>query len=408
MEYKALEKVYYSDHTTEKSTYEQVYQAYLNSPATVVLSQKIGEFPIFFVQTTELVNKLYQISSLEKGLYRTLDRLPKIALQQYTRLLLINEVHITNEIEGVVSTRKEISEILESNKRTNKNARLFNLVKKYAKLVSNEQIPLDTCEDVRALYDEIVLPEIVATDKNNAPDGMIFRKEAVYVKDEKQEIIHSGLLPESKIIEAMNGVLQIIKNEKINILCRIAIAHYLIGYIHPFYDGNGRLNRFISSYLISQELNAIIGYGISYTIKSNKNKYAKLFSNTNKLQNRGDLTHFILGFFDIIIEAIENINSNLQKKKEKYFYYINLLGNMKDIRRREVCCLLMQNALFDEDGFTKSEIVEFVNSKNISMSIQTLRKIFVEYNEIIVSSRQSKKRYTLDLDKFDEYSKNLG
>ncbi|WP_318259784.1 Fic family protein [Ruminococcus sp. YRD2003] len=67
-----------------------------------------------------------------------------------------------------------------------------------------------------------------------------------------------GLAPESKIIDTMNKSLDVFNNNDIDIFMRIAVFHYLFGYIHPFYDGNGRTSRFISSYLLSRQLNPLI------------------------------------------------------------------------------------------------------------------------------------------------------
>ncbi len=45
------------------------------------------------------------------------------------------------------------------------------LVKKYQKLINGEKIPLSSCNDLRLLFDEIVLNEIEEDEK---PDGEIF------------------------------------------------------------------------------------------------------------------------------------------------------------------------------------------------------------------------------------------
>ena len=60
-----------------------------------------------------------------------------------------------------------------------------------------------------------------------------------------------------------------LNNDDINFLIRIAVFHYAFGYIHPFYDGNGRTSRFISSYLLSQRLEDLVSFRLSYTIKLN-------------------------------------------------------------------------------------------------------------------------------------------
>ena len=64
------------------------------------------------------------------------------------------------------------------------------------------------------------------------------------------KVIHSGIYPEEKLNEAMTAALDFLNDDNIDILIRISAFHYLFGYIHPFYDGNGRTSRFISSHLL--------------------------------------------------------------------------------------------------------------------------------------------------------------
>ena len=79
-------------------------------------------------------------------------------------------------------------------------------------------------------------------------------------------------------------------------MIRIAIFHYLFGYIHPFYDGNGRTSRFINSYLLSKKLQFLVSYKLSYTIKENMNSYYKSFKETNDEKNKGNLSFFVISF----------------------------------------------------------------------------------------------------------------
>ena len=406
MEYKSLEKVYYSDRSVNKAEYERVYQSYINSPSTILTEIKAKQgFPMFCVLTPQILEIIYKIKKKENILNDIEVVLPKIALSQFSRTLLVDEIKLTNEIEGVHSTKREIQDIIEASKQNDKNKRLFNLVKKYEKLESQENISLDSCEDIRKLYDEIVLPEILESDEKDKPDGKIFREKVVYITDEKKEVIHTGLYPEDVIIDTLNKTLKIINNKAINPLIVVAMVHYLFGYIHPFYDGNGRINRFISSYLLSKEIDTLVGYGLSFTIKTHKQKYDKLFKNTNKQHNRGDLTEFVTGFLEIVLSAMESIISSLEKKEERLVYYKGILDSFSSGAKNSFLYILLQASLFSDGvGLTASEITIIADS---DMSRSSIVNYLRQYSGIIKTSTQRKFAYLLDLDKVDEmYTKN--
>lgn len=203
---------------------------------------------------------------MDKAVDAVANTLPQLAISQFTSKCLIDEILLTNNIEGVHSTRKEIGEILQDLSTRDKRNRFVGLVAKYAALEDNQSMSFKTCQDIRKVYDDIFYEEIKATDPENLPDGEMFRKSGVEVQSATQKVIHKGLSPESKIIDTMNQSLAVLNNDDIDIFIRIAVFHYLFGYIHPFYDGNGRTSRFISSYLLSRQLNPLIGYRLSYIV----------------------------------------------------------------------------------------------------------------------------------------------
>lgn len=80
--------------------------------------------------------------------------LPEKALIQYRTRCLTDEIVLTNNIEGVHSTRKEINEIL-SDLSTKDRKNVCRTCQKYATLSQNEEIPLRTGRDIRKIYDDI-------------------------------------------------------------------------------------------------------------------------------------------------------------------------------------------------------------------------------------------------------------
>ena len=113
---------------------------------------------------------------LDKKLSKLKRSVPTVAVEQFRRKCLIDEIQQSNDMEGVASTRKEIKDSLENKSPNN---RFYGIVNKYEHLNTGEEIPMSDCFDIRKLYDEILLDEIKDSDKSNIPDGDIFRKEKV-------------------------------------------------------------------------------------------------------------------------------------------------------------------------------------------------------------------------------------
>ena len=74
---------------------------------------KIKDSPAFFVEDLEVTNLLAQILRLDKEISLLTNSLPGKALEQYSKKCLIDEIVVTNNIEGVRSTRKDISDALQ-------------------------------------------------------------------------------------------------------------------------------------------------------------------------------------------------------------------------------------------------------------------------------------------------------
>lgn len=393
MEYELLSKIFYKKPTE----YESIYDARFNSEASIKLPIKIHENVGFIFNTNEITKLLVKIYKTINKINLLRTHLPNIAINSYIIKSLKDEIALTNEIEGVRSTRKEIEDAIDSIK-NNKNARFKGLVDKYFKLISNEIIPLNNCEDIRTIYDALVLPEI---EKENLPDGILFRKEPVQVVSATQKEKHRGIMPESKIIESLDLCLDFLKNDDIDSLIKISAFHYLFGYIHPFYDGNGRTSRFISSYLIKNELDVLLALKLSYTVKNNINKYYKAFDVCNDRKNKGDITFFVVTFLELLSQASDDLYTKIADLNDQLNYYnniINTLVNEKVLNDKQAKCIfiLCQNRLFDDTYMNMNTLTELLEKSDT-----TTRKILksLESKNLLVKSRNKNQYlYSANLD----------
>lgn len=400
MKYRLLSSIYYED----PITYESVYQSRYNGESTYRYNFSIGENKAFFVINNTILQQIHRILKINKELSIKANLVPTIALKQYTRKCIIDEIKMTNDIEGVISTRKEISEILNDLSGKKKGNRLYGLVKKYELLIE-EDIPLNNCAGIRSIYDELVLIEVAEKDSSHVPDGAIFRKDAVYIRSKTGKVIHTGLTPESKIIEVLTDCLSILNNENYNILVSIAVFHYMFGYVHPFYDGNGRISRFISSYLLARELHPLLAYRISFTIKKNIDGYYKSFKLVNDTKNKGEITSFVEYFFQVLIQSLEDLCLSLDERINKLEFFekqIRLLDKAEnmDTRIQSLLFVLIQNTLFGETGLGVNELSDITK---LGLSKVRASLLLLESLELISSKKRSKKFiYEANLDKIHE------
>jgi len=381
-----------------KKEYEQEYNDRFNSVASKRLNISIEENQCFYILTEEVVNKLYNVMVLNQKLDKLTSEIPGIALQQYIKKCLIDEIVLTNEIEGVVSTRKDINEILENVE--DKNKRLTGLVNKYLNLCSEENIDIITCNDVRNIYNDLLWEEISEDDKLNLPDGVYFRKEGVDVLSSFKNVIHKGVMPEEKINLMMTQALNILNDRDIIPILRIAIFHYLFGYIHPFYDGNGRTSRFISSYLLSKELNTLTGFGLSYAIKENISQYYKGFKTVNEKKNKGDLTPFIISFLDILSKELESLNNSVIERINIINRYSKVIEVMekKDKQKQNIIYVIFQETLFGEAGIDVSSLMKYAKASKYKVT-----QVLKEYDDMLIKNKIGRKNYySFDLAVVDE------
>lgn len=314
--YESLLKLFYKD----KELYEQEFNSRINSTTAVFIDFYVNNNQAFFIEDSELLKKVINIEKIDKSIHNLVQLLPKLSTNQFKKRCLIDEIVLSNKIEGVHSTRREIDNVL-NDIDSNSSKRFKGLVNKYVLLYNMENIEINTPKDIREIYNELALPEIIEDAPNNAPDGKMFRAESVSVMSPTGKSIHTGLYPEKAIIEAMQKAISLLDKDEILDLFKIAIFHYLFGYIHPFYDGNGRTSRFISSYLLSKCLEPIISFRISYTIQENIKQYYEAFKICNDPRNKGDLTPFLFMFIEIIEQSMQQLHEALSIRAKYFEHY---------------------------------------------------------------------------------------
>ena len=392
MRYVLLSHLYYKD----INEYHALYEQRISAESTHVLPIKIGNHKAFYCLCPEIHSISMRIMQLDKSISQIHNELPSAAIIQFANRCLVDEIKLTNDIEGVYSTRKELVSVLNEVSNKAKKKRFYGLLNKYKMLLSDNEFPLNTSTDIRDIYNDLVLKEVAEDCAENIPDGEIFRKDMAEVTTPTQKVIHKGVYPEARIIQLMEQALNILNQKEIPILVRISIFHYLFGYIHPFYDGNGRTSRFISSYLLSKEFEFLIGFRLSYTIKAHIKEYYDAFKECNDEKNLGDLTPFIIMFLNIILESFQNLYDALEKRINYLLKFSNVIDSNSKMSDdlKAFANILIQVSLFSNEGITKKQL-----GLELDISESTVNKRLAKLREmgLLLEEKCKPAKYMLDL-----------
>ena len=362
MKYISLKKIYYTDINNYKIEYKKRFEAITTKHFSIEIKQYNREkaYPAFLCYTEEIMLLVEKFYKNYFNLFKIKQQAPPILLRQFVLSSLIDEIKSTNDIEGVHSTKKQIKDILESQPISKDFLHLKSVVDKYSKIINNEDIYFNACQDIRKFYDTFALNEVLTEHPDWKPDGKIFRKDPVEITSATDKVLHQGVYPEDKLIINMSIALDILNNEEIPFLIRVICFHYFFGYLHPFYDGNGRTARFIFSYYLAKEFDEIVALRLSVIIKRYKKKYYDIFQDTDNEYNKGDLTIFVQTFLEMLNKGLKEAIDILQKKLSQLETYSDKLNKIiiSDNITKNIYFILLQASLFFGEGATISEIMK--------------------------------------------------
>ncbi|KAA1039476.1 Fic family protein [Macrococcus equipercicus] len=351
MEY--LYKYYYNN---EQKDYKEEVKKRLSAPSRIEFNFKVKQYKredkhrLYFIPTLKMIKMVEAIAKRDRLLDKYFDALPDSAREAFEREVITNELFSTNDLEGVKSTKREIAEsvkLAKENKKTKKTTRFLSMANSYLSLYLNEIKLPSTPQDIRKIYDKISASEVEEEDKI---DGKYFRLDGVDVKTSTGKVIHQGINGHENIIIAIDKMLDILNGyEEISAIIKVAVAHYIFGYIHPFYDGNGRTSRFINSLYLSKSHSRLTSISLSRAINNNSKKYYEIFEHTNSTLNAGELNEFIETFLEYIIKGQEEVKNELviklrlidsaflklssekklENKDQKYFDALFIIGQIQ-------------------------------------------------------------------------------
>lgn len=295
---------------------QQEYDTRINSWSTYRSGLVLDGHEMFTVLSAQLVRDMDTVRELETQVEALWRSLPPIACHAYLMDLIGTEMQSTNAIEGVHTTRKEISEALQAAHTDGGHTRLSEFARLFLGLSDPGPGRLDlptSLQDIRRIYDQVMDGEL---EDKDIPDGQLFRKGTIAVWNESTgRKLHDGAWPEANIQVQLTQWLTLVHNRDIPPLLRATMCHYAFEHIHPFYDGNGRTGRFLFALQLSKHLSTPTAISVSTIIADHKTQYYTAFDDAQHPLNCSDTSMFCQRMIRFISEAQETVVAQLTEKQ---------------------------------------------------------------------------------------------
>jgi Fic family protein len=282
-----------------------------------------GNYNFSFSQTDYIQKILHEIDLNIGGTLGADKLLPKDGKEKYLISSIMEEAIASSQMEGAVTTRKKAKEMLRKNNkpRSKSDQMILNNYYTIKHIVENKSNKLspDSLLYIHQLISRNTL--------DNKDDEGAFRKSNdIYVVNHiESEVVHTP--PDFvEIPELINQICEFFNKDDdkffIHPVIKGIILHFLIGFIHPFVDGNGRTARALFYwYLLSKGYWLTEYMSISRLIIKSKNQYEKAYQYTENDGN--DLTYFLSYNLKTMSLAYDALRQYLQRKIEEKKYLTN-------------------------------------------------------------------------------------
>ena len=312
--------------------------------------------------------------------------------QVYAISSVMEEAIASSQMEGAVTTRKEAKQMLRSQREPKNTSE---------KMILNNYLAM---KQVKSSLDRKMTVDLILKMHKTVTSGILnggpewegrFREDnETVVADPCNGVVFHVPPSYDKIPSMMQELCDFInrkEKEFVHPIIKGIIIHYMVGYIHPFVDGNGRMARSLFYWFVLKNGYPLMGYtSISRIMKNSQAKYGLAYQYTET--DDYDLTYFIRFNLNCIVKAVSDLRIYIKKKNAEQKQVSDLIKSDTDLSRDESMILIDYTR--SQEMFSVKEI-----STRYNVSYQTARNYVThlcELGYLKITSRSGKTRlYTV-------------
>lgn len=344
------------------------------------LLDKAGK-PFVFATPTPVTISLHHIDRDEARQIRGAGDALQTDSHRFLISSLIEEAITSSQLEGAATTRKVAAAMLRSGRKPRdlSERMIFNNYRAMEHLRSLRQEKL-TPENVLTLH------RMLSEDTLNDPSdvGCYRRKDDVQVVDMRDNTALHVPPSHAELPERMQRLCDFANADEsvepfIHPVIRAILLHFMIGYDHPFADGNGRTARALFYWSMARSGYWLMEYtSISHILRKAPVKYMRAYLHTET--DRNDTTYFLLHQLHTIRQAIAALHEYVDRKVREHRQTQKMLATSTALRgrfnHRQIA--LLNHALrntgeaYRVDAHQRSHAVVYQTARNDLLSLEAL------------------------------------
>ncbi len=257
---------------------------------------------------------------------------------------LMEEAIRSSQLEGASTTRAAAKEMIREGRRprTRGERMILNNLQAMERIedLATEPLSLEVVLELHRILVDGTLDDpakagAFRTDDDNGVVELLHSVESAHVPPP------AGQLPErlEALLEFANGSSP---DDWLHPVIRSIVLHFMIGYDHPFVDGNGRVARALFYWSMLHHGYPLTTYlSISRVLRAAPARYARAYLYTET--DAGDLTYFVDHQIGVILDSIEALKEYVDRKATATLEVEELLQAAADLNHRQL--RLMSHAL---------------------------------------------------------------
>lgn len=285
----------FMDYRKMSNKYSDTFQEYLDTLSMfykkLPLEDAQGNFMVFLEEPLKI-----QTSTL-RTLFQNQSDL-------YSKKSLETEIIATSAIENIDFSRDSVRSILSGQASKNEEERRIEGLKKGMEFIADRDNKI-TEENIYKLYKMAIGKYL--DEENQLKEGNLYRHDSVYVVGTKVEHIGISYKQVSSYMKSLVGYIN--QKDDIQDLIKACIIHFYIAYVHPWFDGNGRMARLVHLwFLVQRGYQSVLFIPFSSFIEKTRKQYYDAYqtiADNYRYTHKIDVTPFLLYFINNVYNKIE-------------------------------------------------------------------------------------------------------